>query len=273
MELRANEGIKVLRAGRSWHGGAHVWSLPQTQPDGAVTPGDWTPPVKPAVCSRGWHLTTEPAHWWGTDPTVKAYLAEWEGAVARDEGDKFAVERCRLLRELTVEELATLSVFLTGEHTVRAGVAWASGSSTVTASGSSTVRAYDSSTVRASGSSTVRASGSSTVTASGSSTVTAYDSSTVRAYGSSTVTAYGSSTVTAYDSSTVTASGSSKTHAAGRSTATAWGGTTVVTRADEGCIVDRRGPAPKTYLKRAGLDGWRFVDGAWVLRAKKAARS
>jgi hypothetical protein len=67
----------------------------------------------------------------------------------------------------------------------------------------------------------------------------------------------------------VTAFDSSKTHAAGRSTATAWSGPTVVTRADEGCIVDRRGTAPKTYLKRAGLDGWRYVDGAWVQRAPK----
>jgi hypothetical protein len=88
------------------------------------------------------------------------------------------------------------------------------------------------------------------VTASGSSTVTASDSSTVRAYGSSTVTAYGSS----------------KTHAAGRSVATAWSGTAVVTRADEGCIVDRRGGASKTYLKRKGLDGWRYTDGSWAQR-------
>jgi hypothetical protein len=265
MELGENKGIKVLRAGQSWHGGTHVWSLPQAQPDGTVTPGDWTPAVKPAVCSRGWHLTTEPARWWGVDAGIKAYLAEWDGAVGRREGDdKFAVERCRLVRELTADELAALNVFLSGEHEVRPGVAWAYGSSTVRASGSSTVMA--------SGSSTVRASGSSTVTACDSSTVTACDSSTVTAYDSSTVMASGSSTVTACDSSTVMASGSSKTHAAGRSTATAWSGTTVVTRADEGCIVDRRGPAPKTYLKRAGLDGWRFVDGTWVQRAKKAVR-
>jgi hypothetical protein len=219
MNLEKNQGIKVLRSGASWHGGSRVWSLPQSQPDGSVTPGEWTPAVRPRLCSSGWHLTTEPARWWGAEGDVRAYLAEWDGAVARVEGeDKFAVERCRLLRELTPDELATCGVFLSGEHEVRAGIAWASGSSTVTASGSSTVRAYD----------------SSTVTAYGSSTVTAYDSSTVRAYGgdlgeglrlldgdglrlldgdlrlldgdydSSTVRAYGSSTVTAYGSSTVT---------------------------------------------------------------------
>ena len=239
MELLKNQGIKVLRSGASWHGGSHVWSLPHSQPDGTVTPGEWTPAVTPRLCSSGWHLTTEPARWWGVETTVRAYLAEWDGAVARVEGeDKFAAERCRLLRELTQDELATCGVFLSGEHEVRAGFAWASGSSTVRAYDSSTVRAYDSSTVRASGSSTVTASGS------------------------STVTAYGSSTVTAYDSS--------KTHAAGRSTATAWSGTTVVTRADQGCIVDRRHGAPKTYLRRKGLDGWRYVDGAWTKRAPKA---
>ncbi len=227
MNLEKNQGIKVLRSGASWHGGSRVWSLPQSQPDGSVTPGEWTPAVRPRLCSSGWHLTTEPARWWGAEGDVRAYLAEWDGAVARVEGeDKFAVERCRLLRELTPDELATCGVFLSGEHEVRAGIAWAYGSSTVTAYGSSTVRAY----------------GSSTVTASDSSTVTAYDSSTVRAYGSS------------------------KTHAAGRSVATAWSGTAVVTRADEGCIVDRRGGASKTYLKRKGLDGWRYTDGSWAQR-------
>jgi len=251
MNLEKNQGIKVLRFGASWHGSSRLWSLPQSQPDGSVTPGEWTPAVRPRLCSSGWHLTTEPARWWGAEGDVRAYLAQWDGAVARFEGeDKFAVERCRLLRELTPDELATCGVFLSGEHEVRAGIAWASGSSTVTASDSSTVTAYDSSTVTASGSSTVTAYGSSTVTASGSSTVTAYDSSTVRAYGSSTVRAYGSS----------------KTHAAGRSVATAWSGTAVVTRADEGCIVDRRGGASKTYLKRKGLDGWRYTDGSWAQR-------
>jgi len=187
MKLEKNQGIKVLQSGASWHGGSHVWSLPQSQPD-SVTPGAWTPAVKPRLCSSGWHLTTEPARWWGPEGDVRAYLAEWDGTVARAEGeDKFSVERCRLLRELTPDELATCGVFLFGEHEVRDGIAWAYGSSTVTAYGSSTVTAYDSSTVRAYDSSTV----------------TAYDSSTVRAYDSSTVRAYDSSTVRAYDSSTV----------------------------------------------------------------------
>jgi len=212
-----NQGIKVLRAGASWHGGAHTWSLPTRDAAGAWTPGEWTPSVTPSVCSRGWHLTTQPGLWWSSDERVKAYLAEWDGALARREGDeKFAAERCRLLRELTADELASCGVFLSGSHEVRAGAAWASGSATVTAYDSATVEAY------------------------GSATVTAYGSATVRAHDSATVTAYGSATVTAYDSATVEASGSAKAHAAGQSVATAWDGTVVVTRADKGVIVGGR---------------------------------
>ena len=98
--------IKVLRGGESWHGGDHKWSLPTQAADGTWTPGGWTPPVKPVVCSVGYHLTSEPARWWG-EGDVAAYLAEYDGAVSAREGeDKIAVERCRLLRPLTVAELA-----------------------------------------------------------------------------------------------------------------------------------------------------------------------
>ena len=196
MILSDSQGIKVLRAGASWHGGEHRWSLPTRDTTGAWTPGEWTPSVAPSVCSRGWHLTTQPVLWWSSDAGVTAYLAEWDGALARREGDeKFAVERCRLLRELTADELATCGVFLSGSHQVRTGSVWAYGSATVTANGSATVTANGSATVRAYDSATVWAYGSATVTASG--------SATVRAYGSATVTASGSATVTSYDSATV----------------------------------------------------------------------
>ena len=279
MDLATNQGIKVLRAGTSWHGGAHEWSLPTRSTDGAWTPGEWTPAVAPSVCSRGWHLTTEPGRWWSVDAGVTAYLAEWDGALARREGDeKFAVERCRLLRELTADELATFGVFRSGIHEVRAGSAWAYdsatvrayGSATVTAHGSATVRAYDSATVTAYDSATVTAHGSATVRAHDSATVTAHGSATVRAYDSATVTAYGSATVTAHGSATVRAHGSAKAHAAGQSVATAWGGGVVVTRADRGVIVDRRGDVPRTVCKRNGLDGRRYADGEWVLSARVA---
>ena len=82
------------------------------------------------------------------------------------------------------------------------------------------------------------------------------------AYGSASVTASGSASVMAYGSATV--------HTAGSAVCTAWLGTTLVlTRADNGVIIDRRGATPKTYCKRAGLDGWCYADGKWERRAAK----
>jgi hypothetical protein len=35
--------------------GYGCWSLPTTNPDGTYTPGEWMPPVKPALCKSGYH--------------------------------------------------------------------------------------------------------------------------------------------------------------------------------------------------------------------------
>ena len=255
MNLGPNQAIKTLRDGASWHGGDHKWSLPVAQPDGTYAAGELTPTVAPSICAKGWHLTTQPALWWSHEGNVSAYLAEYDGATSAREGeDKIAVERCRLLRPLTKSELESCGIFIDGKHVVKTGASYASGSATV--------EAYDSATVRASDSATVRAYGSATVTASGSATVTASDSATVEASDSATVEAYGSATVRAY--------GSAKTHTAGSAVCTAWSGTTLVlTRAGNGVIIDRRGATPKTYCKRAGLDGWRYADGKWEQRAAK----
>ena len=241
MNLGPNQAIKTLRDGASWHGGDHKWSLPVAQPDGTYAAGEWTPTVAPSICGKGWHLTTQPALWWSHDGNVAAYLAEYDGATSAREGEnKIAVERCRLLRPLTKSELESCGIFTDGAHVVKTGTAYAYGSATVYAYGSATVTAYGSATVRASG------------------------SATVHAYGSATVTAYGSATVHAY--------GSAKTHTAGSAVCTAWSGTTLVlTRDGNGVIIDRRGAAPKTYVKRAGLDGWRYADGVWSQRKAKAA--
>ena len=281
MELTKNQAIKTLRDGASWHRGAHKWSLPTLQPDGTYAAGEWTPTVAPSICEKGWHLTTQPALWWSHEGNVAAYLAEYDGATSAREGeDKIAVERCRLLRPLTKSELESCGIFIDGEHVVKTGTAYAYGSATVTAYGSATVTAYGSATVTAYGSATVTAYGSATVTAYGSATVRAYGSATVRAsgsatayaYDSATVRAYDSATVRAYDSATVRAYDSAKTHTAGSAVCTAWNGTTLVlTRDGNGVIIDRRGAAPKTYVKRAGLDGWRYADGVWSQRKAKAA--
>ena len=271
MELGPNQAIKTLRDGASWHGGEHKWSLPVAQPDGTYTAGEWTPRIAPLICAKGWHLTTQPALWWSHEGNVAAYLAEYDGATSAREGeDKIAVERCRLLRPLTKTELESCGIFTDGVHEVKTGAAYASGSASVRAydsasvraSGSASVRAYDSASVRASDSASVRASDSASVTASGSASVTASGSASVTAYDSASVRASGSASVRAYDSA--------RTHAAGSAVCTAWSGTTLVlTRADNGVIIDRRGAAPKTYCKRAGLDGWRYADGKLERRAAK----
>ena len=255
MNLGPNQAIKTLRDGASWHGGDHRWSLPVANADGTHTAGEWTTRIAPSVCDAGWHLTTEPARWWSHEDNVAAYLAEYDGATSAREGeDKLAVERCRLLRPLTKVELESCGIFTDGEHEVKTGAVYASGNAIVTA--------YDSASVTASGSAIVTAYGSASVTAYGSASVTAYDSASVTAYGSASVRAYGSASVTA--------SGSARTHTAGSAVCTAWLGTTLVlTRADNGVIIDRRGDTPKTYCKRAGLDGWRYADGKWERRAAK----
>ena len=157
---------KVLRGGESWHGGTRRWSLPTLADDGTWTPGEWTPAVTPVLCETGWHLTREPARWWGAGD-VAAYLTQTDGAVTRydDGGAKCAVERCRLLRPLTRDELAALGVCTEGEHEARSGIAHVSGSATVTAYGSATVRAYDSATVTAYDSARAHAAGQSVCTA------------------------------------------------------------------------------------------------------------
>lgn len=126
MEFAENQGIKVLCHGESCHGGTHRWSLPSRGPDGIWAPGEWTPTILPTMTAnghtksgppQGWHLTRDPAQWWDTEDGAAAYLAEWDGEHATH-GDKIAVSRCRLLRELTHDELATLGIYLSGNHPV-----------------------------------------------------------------------------------------------------------------------------------------------------------
>ena len=59
MILSDNQGIKVLRAGASWHGGEHEWSLPTRDASGAWTPGEWTPRVAPSEYLARFQLARE----------------------------------------------------------------------------------------------------------------------------------------------------------------------------------------------------------------------
>jgi hypothetical protein len=262
---------KVLNAeGRSFHGGDFQFSLPK---DG--NPGDWHEVEGEVVlCQNGFHLTDDPASWWGV--AARCFLVESEGVVGDCKGSdrKCAAKKVRLIRELTNAELAEVRIFKEGAHTVSEGATYwaydsatvrASGSATVEASGSATVRAYDSATVRASGSATVEASGSATVRAydsatveasgsatvraSGSATVEASGSATVRAYDSATVRASGSATVRAYGSATVEASGSATVEASGQTTVVSWKGKDGIKVIEQAvCIVRSWGSAPEVVL-------------------------
>jgi hypothetical protein len=175
----AKQWWKVLVNGQSCHGGTLAWSLPT-----AEAPGDWHEVTgELSICSRGIHVTDNPAAWWKQGAAV--YLCEVDGIEAEDSLEfKAVVRKARLIREATPDELIAACIYSSGVHTVTAGRAVTSGSATVVAYGSATVEAYDSATVEAYDSATVRA----------------YDSATVRAYGSATVRAYGSATVNNYGS-------------------------------------------------------------------------
>lgn len=150
--------------GESVNGGSLDWSLP-TVDGGVVTPGAWAKVTsKIELCERGLHLTSAPAVWW--QKGFRVFEAEVDPSAKIDgpqvrEGDKIAVSKCRLLRE--VQDLSTVQIFSTGTHFVRAGQSHAFDSVTVTAFGSATVTACDSATVEASDSVTVRAFDSTTV--------------------------------------------------------------------------------------------------------------
>jgi len=169
----AKKYYKVLRNGGAFNGGALRYPLPNGD-----KPGEWLDHgAIPVRCQSGFHLTTEPAIWFG-NPGI-------------DDPGKVSVERVRLTRQVVGADLAIVRIFTEGEHTVSAGPAHAYGSATVTAYGSATVTAYNSATVRAYGSATVRASGSATVRAE--------DAAIVRAGWRAAVTAFHLAMVTVTD--------------------------------------------------------------------------
>ena len=185
--------FKVILGGKSATRGEFEWNLPSANEDGSWTPGSWhsvEPPIN-APCNA-LHVTDKPREWWrhGAD----CYAVETAGEESEyDPGmSKKGVEKCRLLRKLTREELArdhNIVLVKDGEtaKVVAGQICFADGNSTVEADGNSTVEADGNSTVRAYGNSTVRAYGNSTVRADGNSTVRADGNSTVEAYGNSTV--------------------------------------------------------------------------------------
>ena len=156
--------FKVLKDGRSFHGGNLAWSLP-TETDGEWIPGEWHEVPGGSMCGHGvLHVTTEPAKWYTKDAVV--YVAECEVPVGKS-GDKRGFKRVRLLRPLTSAELRKVGVYLIGEFFHDKGFAYAGGNSQVKAWGNATVTAMDNSQVTAMGNATVTAWGNATVTAMG----------------------------------------------------------------------------------------------------------
>jgi hypothetical protein len=95
---------KVLKDGKSCHGGTHTWDLPQEN-DGTTTPGAWQElpeSVELIVCESGFHVTTDPESW--LLPFSQVYEAETDDEniidddLYRREGDKTIHRRVRLLR-------------------------------------------------------------------------------------------------------------------------------------------------------------------------------
>jgi hypothetical protein len=178
--------FKVLKDGKSFHGGKHTWSLPIGD-----TPGEWHKiAYDPIICGQGFHVTSNPALWWKEGCTV--YVAEVGGRqitapVSAEDPTKIAVQECRLLRLATEAELNEHRIFTSGSHAFSDGRCIVSGSATVTASGSATVTAF--------GLASVKASDSASVTAFGLASVTAFGLASVTAFGLASVTASGSALV------------------------------------------------------------------------------
>jgi hypothetical protein len=244
-KVRRKPLYKVLVNGASCHGGSMKWSLPQTQPDGSVKPGEWQRVEGEIVpCRNGLHLTEKPIDWFVTSTEgVQIFEVEAEAVQQVEKGDdrhKVVCRAARLLRHVTNhDELAALGIFVSGTHKISKGKAIAydsaqvsaygsaqvsaSGSAKVSASGSAQVSAYDSAQVSAYDSAQVSAYGSAQVSASGSAKVSAYGSAQVSAYGSAQVSASGSAKVSASDSAQVSAYGSAQVSASGSAKVSAYG--------------------------------------------------
>ena len=149
--------FKVLGAdGNSIHGGTLQWSLPTRCKSGEWIAGDWheVEGVLGRFQHPGLHITSQPVKWYSE--MCRCWIAECGDDFVECEEDKRSCRRVRLLREATIDELASVNIFSVGYHEIMGYTsAWASGLASVRASGSASVRAFDSASVSASGSASV----------------------------------------------------------------------------------------------------------------------
>jgi hypothetical protein len=108
---------KVLRRGRSCHGGKLKWSLPKNGKPGKWMEIDTEKEGEIDPCCIGLHLTNRPDLWWLEGTSI--YLVEVHKKAVRrwayefpysrcGRSDKIAVSKCRLVRLLTRKERAHL---------------------------------------------------------------------------------------------------------------------------------------------------------------------
>lgn len=164
-----------------------------------------------------------------------AYLVEFdpESVVSKRDG-YFVARRIRILRELTIEELASEGIFYEGEHHVSRGVQ-AYGSSVVHFTApDSAMRIFhvrDDATVHIIGAARVFASGNARVFVNGNGAVIeCSDNSSVNVSGSTRVHAFGSATVEARGDSIIDATNGTTIIAHGDCIVRAYGGINQMTR-------------------------------------------
>lgn len=210
------KGAKLYKvvgpSGKSIHGGDWDWSLPKGD-----NPGEWAVcPEQPLCCVRGFHLTTDPYSWWRGEG-CRLFLAEVDWSLPFSMEDnlldvntrdrKIAVQKCRLVRELTDAECASFGVLSSWHNNMdwadtSASLVKMSGGKLEAHNMEAYVQVYQAGAVRTS-SRRVIAFDFATVYASYTANVYANCNAVVYATGASTVTASAASTVFADDNATV----------------------------------------------------------------------
>ena len=172
--------FKILKDGRSCHGGELAWELPTQQTDGSWVPAEWREIAGPlSLCSHGFHLTTAPNKWWLDG--VTAWIAESDGESISSE-EKSCHRRVRLMRPASEKELADHGVFPFGMHRLSSGHSTLSGDATATLCGHASAKLY--------GNATATLFDDASATLSGDATATLCDHATATLSGNATANDY-----------------------------------------------------------------------------------
>jgi hypothetical protein len=133
MSITEYNGKKLYKVvgprGEAISSGRLDWALPKGDEPGAWMHVDGAL----RMCAWGLHLTTDPTQWTANecrifeveaqDPLLSGSSVDYS-----EEGAKIVVRSARLVRELTEAECVEFGIFRSGEHEVKSGRAFASGS-------------------------------------------------------------------------------------------------------------------------------------------------